>query len=329
MAEEDTSLSGSIESFFSRCGLDQQAWLDCHDFLERHFPGKTTAPAHTQGYCSYTLLVDNQVIQFRPPQYKLDINITTAAKDVYENYAPTTAYFGTLNPHGLLVYTMEKMEGISYKDFTNIEHPDKSKVRQTLCANFALFLAKAWRHQEKVKLPAGIIGSSIETRLEKLATELPLRFRPAASYTISQLDLINILPKTLAHGDIVASNILLDPATGNLIGLVDWTEAEILPFGICLYGLEEILGRMIDDTFVYYADAEQARDVFWTKLQQEISELANERTLQALKLARIVGILLWYGYAFDDGAIDRVVQEGRDCQEIGYLDAFLLKEPLW
>ena len=105
---------------------------------------------------------------------------------------------------------------------------------------------------------------------------------------------------------------------------MDWAEAEMLPFGICLYGLEEILGRMTaDNQFVYYADAEQARAAFWERFRMEVPLLEDEETFEAVLLARDLGILLWHGFAFDDGAINRVVQEGRDCQEICYLDTLL------
>ena len=125
----------------------------------------------------------------------------------------------------------------------------------------------------------------------------------------------------LAHGDIVPSNILLDPTDGHLFGLVDWTEAELLPFGICLYGLEEILGHMTpENQFIYYPDADQSRAAFWGRFRTEIPQLEDKKTFEAVLLSRDLGILLWHGFAFDDGAINRVVQEGRDCQEICYLD---------
>ena len=54
-----------------------------------------------------------------------------------------------------------------------------------------------------------------------------------------------------------------------------------------------------------------------------IPELRLDTVLEAVKLSRDLGVLLWHGIAFDDGAIDRVVQEGRDIDEIHRLDAFL------
>jgi hypothetical protein len=40
-------------------------------------------------------------------------------------------------------------------------------------------------------------------------------------------------------------------------------------------------------------------------------------------LAKTIGTLLWYGFAWDEGAIDRVVNTERDVEEFVYLDAFL------
>jgi serine/threonine protein kinase len=324
MADEQAVLSASIDNFFIRCALDPRARLDCHVFAEKLFPGRPITPTHTQGYCSYTVSIDEYVVQFRPPKYKLDLNVASAAKIVFGSYAPSTNYNGTVSPHGLLVYIMKRMPGISYKELT-LEAPNlAAKIRKRLCEDFAIFLAKAWHQRAEISLPSGTIGSSIKQRLERLRNELPPRFRPVAGHVISQYHLIEALPMVLAHGDIVPSNILLDPTNGQLFGLVDWAEAEMLPFGICLYGLEEILGHMTpDNRFVFYADADQSRTAFWERLQAEIPLLEDKKIFEAVLLARDLGILLWHGFAFDDGAINRVVEEVRDCQEICYLDTLL------
>jgi hypothetical protein len=108
-----------------------------------------------------------------------------------------------------------------------------------------------------------------------------------------------------------------------LLGLVDWAEAERLPFGITIYGLEEFLGEITAAGFQYHQDASDLRTIFWEQLINGIPELQNPRVLKAAKLARDLGVLLWDGIAFDNGAIDRVVQEGKDVDEIYRLDAFL------
>jgi hypothetical protein len=36
-----------------------------------------------------------------------------------------------------------------------------------------------------------------------------------------------------------------------------------------------------------------------------------------------VGVLLWYGFAWDEGRVERVVSEGRDGVEVACLRAFM------
>ncbi|KAI9735321.1 MAG: hypothetical protein M1818_006516 [Claussenomyces sp. TS43310] len=328
MSDQTSSAAASVDDFFIRSGLKPQVRADCDKLLAEAFPGRSIRPATTQGYCSYTVLAGNDlVVQFRPPNYQLDLRITAAAQDVYRSFAPSTKLLTTLSPSGLLVYTMERIRGISYKDFrlNNAAQSvsEAAKVREKLSRDFASFLACSWHHRDHVALTPGRIGTSIRQRLQRLVLELPSLFRPIASHVLSQLEAINALPWVLTHGDIVTSNIMIDPYSGKLLGFVDWAEAELLPFGVCLYGLEEILGYMTTEGFVYHDDAEQCRTAFWTTLHREIPRLAETTFRNAVLLARDLGVLLWHGFAFDDGAINRVVQMGKDCTEILYLEAFL------
>ncbi len=48
----------------------------------------------------------------------------------------------------------------------------------------------------------------------------------------------------LTHSDLNEMNILVNPDSGEITGVVDWTGASILPFGFTLYALENALGSM-------------------------------------------------------------------------------------
>jgi len=132
---------------------------------------------------------------------------------------------------------------------------------------------------------------------------------------------ITSLPWVLTHGDLVPGNIMLSPSSGHLTGLVDWAEAEVLPFGLCLYGLEEILGEMTESGWRYHPEAKRLTEVFWAQLRKGIGDVKRKR--MKIESARKAGILLWWGIAWDDGRIDRVVEDGRDGVEVARLDAFL------
>ncbi|KAG0651893.1 hypothetical protein D0Z07_1277 [Hyphodiscus hymeniophilus] len=328
MDDKTSILDTAIDDFFVRASLVTQNRIDCYAFIEELYPGEPISPAPCQGYCSLTLFVgDTVVVQFRPSIYKLDLQVAQAAREVYGTFAPDTSYLGTL-PSGLLAYSMNRMDGISLKDLrsANMTAVQSAEHRRRLCKDFACFLAKAW-HKNNPNIPLGLIGLSLVSRLKALVANLPPRFQSTARHVLRQLHRIETLPWVLAHGDILAANILVHPSTCNLLGFVDWAEAERLPFGVCFYGLEEILGEMTPSGFRYYPDSRDLRDLFWEELKIQIPELQQSQMLQAVKLARDLGVLLWHGIAFDNGAIDRVVEEFKDVEEIQRLDAFLENQP--
>lgn len=118
------------------------------------------------------------------------------------------------------------------------------------------------------------------------------------------------LPWVLTHGDLKGGNVLVEvddcDGDGNgsrskleLTGLVDWAEAEYLPFGVGLYGLEELLGRTEPgpggrSRFRYFSDAEELRAAFWEELEDAVPELRDPEMRAAVENARLLGLLLWY-----------------------------------
>jgi hypothetical protein len=186
----------------------------------------------------------------------------------------------------------------------------------------------------------GKVGSSIVHRLEKLSDELPdPHLREVAKTTLAGINAMDPMPVVLNHGDLIPSNILVDKYTWEITGLIDWAEAEYLPLGTCLYGLEHVLGyistvspsamQTIENTsdflgvpkFIYHDHASYLRDLFWTQLCELVPDVKTR--LEDVKTIRDLGVLLWYGYAWDDGAIDRVVNEVDDAVEVACLRGFL------
>jgi hypothetical protein len=195
---------------------------------------------------------------------------------------------------------------------------------ENLVTSFAAFMAKSWHSLPPSPVPLGKVGISLVSRLQLLSTSLPFRFRPIAKKLLENVELVTSLPWVFTHGDLIAGNIMVDPTDGGLTGLVDWAEAEHLPFGVCLYGLEEMLGEMGAGGFRYCKETQRLRDLFWDKLRRGITEMEDGgEVLERVKIARDVGVLLWWGIAWNEGRIDRVVEEGRDVEEIMRLDAFL------
>ena len=69
--------------------------------------------------------------------------------------------------------------------------------------------------------------------------------------------------------------------------------------------------------------AEGLRLDFWNEMERLVPAMQDAAILDAVRLSRDVGVLLWHGIAFDDGRLDRVVEPGIDAEEIAYLSAFL------
>ena len=323
----------------------------CFEAIKASHPEAEVIPVPSQGYCSHTFLVNQpaglgnashtrHILQFRPNKFALDLAITNAAKQVYGPYAPTTVDVTHLfdskwigSSPNLRVYQMEMIGGVSYDSVAPrhvIINDEEFRRQSVLVQGFAAFMARAWwTDQTKTTASTGLVGAKLPQKLEDLAARLPsAHLCDAVKHAFDSVDLLDTLPPILSHGDIVPSNIMVDSITFELVGLVDWAEAECLPFGICLHGLEYLLGfiTIADDeqqSYQYYDRAGELRSRFWWQLRLSIPALETERLRKALLLAKKIGTLLWHGFAWDDGAIDRVVNEKDDAAEMVYLEAFL------
>ncbi|KAI2612864.1 uncharacterized protein GGS25DRAFT_138795 [Hypoxylon fragiforme] len=318
----------SLTPFFDRCKLPPIVQNDCDAYVKLKY-SEPTRTASFQGYCSYTVFVGEQtVVQFRPLAHKLDVEISNTACEIFGSLAPETECLGELEGTGLYIYSMRRIPGVSLADFrAKVDFLQVRSQRELIVRDFAHLQATAWDHaisHENISRRR-TVGSSIRWRLELMANNLPLRFRRIAKSILLDLPEIEALPWTLSHGDFLPSNIIVNPTSGKLSGLIDWTEGEFLPFGIGMYGLQELLGEDRGGHFVFYPDARQLRRLFWSELLASLPDLARKpKTVALVKKAQILGILLWHGIAFDNGKLDRAVEEGKDDGEIERLDAFLL-----
>lgn len=309
----------------------------------------------TQGECSYTALLittngpvqNKKIIQARENCFVLDLDITDEASRVYGHLAPATSLLATksLNVNGAQqtfhFYELDLVPGVPYKSLLpkrkSIEE-DTIVQQRMLVGHLARFFARGWRKGQLTKdYQNGKVGAKIQVKVEQLSKELPTaELRTVAQWALTVLPLLDTLPVVLTHGDIVPSNIMVHPDSGMLRGMVDWVEAEFLPFGLAFYGLEYLLGfpskrrdSMTDSAtqFLYYDSAPEMRLYFWNTLFRKVPEIQRDpQMLKAIHVAKIVGTLLWFGFAWDGGKIDRVVTPERDSEVIAYLEAFLFAE---
>ncbi|KAF1977857.1 hypothetical protein BU23DRAFT_577801 [Bimuria novae-zelandiae CBS 107.79] len=121
--------------------------------------------------------------------------------------------------------------------------------------------------------------------------------------------------------DLNEMNILVDPDSGEITVVVDWTGASILPFGFALYALESALGSMGSSGWIWFDNVDDLRDTFW-KAFREQTGLSNLQT-RLIKLAGKAGILIRYGTAYDSGLSGMIGVRDSNTEDFTYLDALL------
>ncbi|KAF2624921.1 hypothetical protein BU25DRAFT_128694 [Macroventuria anomochaeta] len=297
-------------------------------------------------------VAEQLIVQIRPAQHALDLDTAWAASRTHSLVAPMVRTLDLCLPGDLCAYEMNRLEGTPVSRLHPHERSIGVEIREkqrALITSFTNFIAQSWpdvaskkrrdsvlrpdspsnEEQTILSLCTGKVGSCIVPKLQKLAEELPDQWlRERAQTTLDKLRVIDDYPVVLNHGDLIPSNILVIKETWEITGLVDWAEAEYLPFGTCLYGLEYLLGflqpasqELDRPTFVYYDNAPQLQAKFWTTLLDLVPGLGGRQ--EEVRLMRDIGVLLWHGYAWDEGTIDRVVDEVNDGDELAKLRAFL------
>lgn len=159
------------------------------------------------------------------------------------------------------------------------------------------------------------------SQLQQLRQGLPERFHGKLDDIIPQLpDLFaEDWPLVPNHTDLLENNIHVNPTTGNIVGICDWGEAEISPFGMSLAGLETMLGIRITsgDFWRHHPNHQELRDLFWTRFYYYMGGASDEQK-RRIRIAREVGLFLENGFEYDKPATE-------ESMELRILGAVLLK----
>lgn len=169
--------------------------------------------------------------------------------------------------------------------------------RKTLLNRTFRFFVEQWRNPQSNANFTNVI--QYRAKLHELLSVLPISFQSIIEDTLQNLDSIMDLPKVVTHNDLSCGNILIEPATGHLSGIVDWAEVTIEPFGLSLYGLQAIIGLTDQNGYHYLEAADTNRDIFRQVFKQE-TNLQGEQAV--LEQARVLGVLLRFGFVWDTEA---------------------------
>jgi Phosphotransferase enzyme family len=169
------------------------------------------------------------------------------------------------------------------------------------------------------------IRRDCEAKLDLLSRDLPARYMRSLSKARTELPLLftSTYPWILCHDDLCEMNILVDLTSGHITGIIDWAEARILPFGFSLWGFENVLGFMDSQGWHYYNNHHELEKLFWQAFEQSVGGV-SEADRQAIRVARMAGFFLRYGFVWEDGVRQIPVKESD--ASLRYLDAFCLAD---
>ncbi|KAL7919530.1 hypothetical protein ACQKWADRAFT_192465 [Trichoderma austrokoningii] len=288
---------------------------DC-DAYARNLAKSSVTPVPWQGFHSYTLRSSSGlIIQFRSGASPLCSSTTKLAKQVHGHLAPATTYHGLMPDSSVSVWVMEIIAGVGYL-FTE-STITAAKLHVTVI-DFAKFYAASWKAPQS---PAKDRRHLYMSQLKHLSSSLPPRFTKILEHTQKNIgQMMDLVPWVLTHQDLSDMNILVDPDSGHITGVVDWADATIEPFGMALWGLETVLGCSGPDGWSYYGDnVSQSRALFWNTLLREIGHTISDECRHAIDQVRTLGVLLRYGFCWENGTINPV-------KDTMYLDVFLKDE---
>ncbi|RAK88357.1 hypothetical protein BO79DRAFT_266500 [Aspergillus costaricaensis CBS 115574] len=240
---------------------------------------------------------------------RLNMETVNLARTIYGGFAPKVVFKGQTGEdvegkEALYIYVMDRIQGISYLDFIlahNNQFPENSAEfsswRENLVIDVAKFFALSWKSPQIVDQSyRDSLYHQYKSELELLLISLPDRFRPLIQKSISSLHAIFSLPMVLLHRDFGVCNNMVNETTCNLVGVVDWAEAEVAPFGLNLHFHQRLISKVhLKTGWVRYDGYLTLEDIFWSKFKKEAGGLSDE-TIKTMEAARIVRLLLSRGF---------------------------------
>ncbi|KAJ5611818.1 hypothetical protein N7528_008923 [Penicillium herquei] len=317
------SLDGTIDEFFHATTTATRK--QCDDFVISRVGGVPT-PVEMQGVCSYTVTAgpdQSKIVQFRDENSAIDTDNLILVKTVHPEFVAGCQYLGIIGDvRPVHIYVMDKLPGIAHV-MARIPSGDMSR-QQRIIKDLARFFAQSWNNnQQPCSDDTAKWLTEFQANFDLLAQELPSRFTPAIDMVRKELPSLfsKALPFVLSHGDLNVMNILVDPETGNITGIVDWAESRILPFGFALYGLETIIGRMNSKGWHYHDAHRELESIFWQTFQKEAQGFSNG-DFRLICAARMAGLFYQYAFVFDAKEAVKNVRVADPNGSFPYLDAF-------
>ncbi|KAI1110275.1 hypothetical protein F5Y14DRAFT_444130 [Nemania sp. NC0429] len=276
----------ATDRFFSSRKSPSQA--QCDDVALSVSDASMVSPVDSPGSLSYTVICNGRpglpdlVISFREPGGTLDEEMVKLAKEIHGDLVPESTYHGNVEGADppLSIYSMPCLQGSSCVEvlaFQEEMESDEQAKHTVFIRHLARYFARSGGREGIRKrfarlereLPPSSLPNSL---LSKLIEDIPSHFNQD-------------YPQVLTHGDFSVKNILLDEDTFEITGIVDWSLATIMPFGMDLDILYLTTWFMTRDGWHDYACKQLLRDVFWDEFWAASGIEGEERRGRTRRLA--------------------------------------------
>ncbi|KAK4117539.1 hypothetical protein N656DRAFT_833798 [Canariomyces notabilis] len=207
----------------------------------------------TPGSMSYTV---GTVVSFREPQAHLDQSMVELAQAIHGPLVPKVSQHGPVDGADppLAIHTMPYLPGISCLDALDcqVDMDDVTEAKHVcFVRHLARYFARCWFKPQHVAAEVRAENlNRIQSRFALLKASPSILSTPVVSELAPRLPALfaQEYPQVLTHGDLSRTNILVDEDTFEITGIIDWSLAAILPFGMELDTLYLTTGYMnLDD----------------------------------------------------------------------------------
>ncbi|KAI1180211.1 hypothetical protein F4777DRAFT_574492 [Nemania sp. FL0916] len=299
-----------IDSFFAgRCLPSQAA---CDEIALSTSGASTVSPVESPGSLSYTVVCSglpgsqpDRIVSFREPGSELNEGVVKLAKGIHGDMVPEATYHGTVKGADppLSICSMPRLLGSSYIEVISCEinMSSNEQAKHTMfIKHLARYFARCWLSPQSVdgQAQAEQCGM-VQRRVARLMEELP----PSIFLYSVVSRLTERLPslfgqnyrQALTHNDFSVTNILVDEESFEITGIVDWSLANVMPFGMDLDILFLATGFLDRDGWHDYTCKKLLQDTFWEEFWLvsgiEGEELRNEARALAEDAGHIGAIL--------------------------------------
>ncbi|KAF2219706.1 hypothetical protein BDZ85DRAFT_322098 [Elsinoe ampelina] len=292
---------------------------ECDQYAKTLLGTADIVPVRFQGTASYTTYSPHlkHVVQFR--LRPLDEQKMSLAPKAYGDLVPQVT---SMNTFTLPVYNSKLNEGHLHIFQSFPEDPeDRFPIERQLrtVRDVAAFIARGASlplARETLTPNGWTMGA--KNRLEQIRDNITLqsiepRFSQRANALLTQIPKLDQLPAVITVPDLAELNLMIDPESGALTGVLDFDDASIGAWGMCISGVYEIFfGQMREVKWKWFEDKapesevsvrEVLEEAFWEAFWEAAPEqYSRQEYEEAVRLATEIGMVNRY---VSDDLLDR------------------------